>query len=87
VPRALHHLTRREPQVFTVINRGLANDQIAKPLVVSEAMVKTHVNRILGEAQPAQPNEAVVLTYESRPDTSRESEGACSQGMPRAPGS
>jgi DNA-binding NarL/FixJ family response regulator len=50
VPPALKNLTQRELEVFTMISRGLANDQIAKSLVVSEATVKTHVNRILATA-------------------------------------
>jgi len=35
--------------MFTMLSRGFANDQIAKALVVSEATVKTHVNRILAK--------------------------------------
>jgi hypothetical protein len=59
----LHHLTQREPQVFTVINRGLANDQIAKPLVVSEAAtVMTYPGKVKVPARREcqEPREADV---------------------------
>ena len=48
-----------------MISRGLANDQIAKSLVVSEATVKTHVSRILAKLDPRSRVQAVVLAYES----------------------
>jgi DNA-binding NarL/FixJ family response regulator len=65
VPRALQDLTQRELEVFTMISRGFANDQIAKALVVSEATVKTHVNRILAKLDLRNRVQAVVLAYES----------------------
>jgi DNA-binding NarL/FixJ family response regulator len=46
VPTVLRDLTQHELGALVMISRGLANDQIAKALVVSEATVKTHVNRI-----------------------------------------
>jgi DNA-binding NarL/FixJ family response regulator len=65
VPQALRDLTLREFEVFTMISRGLANDQIAKALVVSEATVKTQVNRILAKLELRSRVQAVVLAYES----------------------
>lgn len=65
VPRVLQDLTQRELEVFTMISRGLANDQIAKSLVLSEATVKTHVNRILAKLDLRSRVQAVVLAYES----------------------
>jgi len=65
VPRTLQDLTQRELEVFTMISRGFANDQIAKALVVSEATVKTHVNRILAKLDLRNRVQAVVLAYES----------------------
>ena len=61
----LQHRTQRELEVFTMISHGLANDQIAKSLVVSEATVKTHVNRILTKLNLRSRVQAVVLAYES----------------------
>ena len=65
VPVGLQELTQRELEVFTMISRGLANDQIARSLVVSEATVKTHVNRILAKLNLRSRVQAVVLAYES----------------------
>lgn len=46
VPTVLRYLTQHELRALVMINRGLANDQIAKALVVSEPTVKTRVNGI-----------------------------------------
>jgi len=54
VPRTLQDLTQRELEVFTMISRGFANDQIAKALVVSEATVPRQQD--LGDAGSAQPS-------------------------------
>ena len=65
VPAALRPLTERELEVFTLIARGLTNEQIAARLVVSGATVKTHVNRILAKLSLQSRVQAVVLGYES----------------------
>ncbi|CAA9419406.1 MAG: Two-component transcriptional response regulator, LuxR family [uncultured Propionibacteriaceae bacterium] len=65
VPRPLQGLTERELEVFTVIGRGLSNEQIARRLVVSEATVKTHVNRILAKLAVTSRVQLVVLAYET----------------------
>jgi DNA-binding NarL/FixJ family response regulator len=65
VPETLRTLTERELEVFGLIVRGRTNDDIARQLVVSEATVKTHVNRILAKLGLQSRVQAVVLGYES----------------------
>lgn len=48
-PSTLTRLTEREIEVFTLIARGLSNGDIATRLAVTEATVKTHINRILAK--------------------------------------
>lgn len=65
VPPALQVLTERELEVLHQLARGRSNDDIAQVLVVSEATVKTHVNRILGKLDLRSRVQAAVLAYES----------------------
>jgi DNA-binding NarL/FixJ family response regulator len=65
VPERLRGLTERELEVFRLIARGLSNDEIREELVVSEATVKTHVNRILAKLGGLTRVQLVVLAYES----------------------
>ncbi len=65
VPDQLAVLTERELEVFGLIARGLSNDQICAELVLSEATVKTHVNRILSKLGGVTRVQLVVIAYET----------------------
>lgn len=65
VPPELRALTEREVEVFRLVAQGLGNLDIAGELVVSEATVKTHLNRILAKLGLRSRVQLVVLGYES----------------------
>jgi DNA-binding NarL/FixJ family response regulator len=64
VPAVLADLTGRELEVLRLVARGLGNDEVASELVVSEATVKTHVNRVLAKTGRRTRVQLVVLAYE-----------------------
>lgn len=64
VPRALRALTERELEVFDLIAHGQSNAEIAAALVVGEATVKTHVNRVIAKLGGRSRPQLVVLAYE-----------------------
>jgi DNA-binding NarL/FixJ family response regulator len=65
LPASIETLTEREREVFGLIARGFSNDEIRESLVVSEATVKTHVNRILAKLGLSSRVQVVVLGYET----------------------
>ncbi|GAA0428466.1 response regulator transcription factor [Streptomyces luteireticuli] len=61
----LDALTGREREVLRHTGRGLSNVEIATELVISEATVKTHLNRAMAKLGLCSRAQAVVLAYES----------------------
>lgn len=58
-------LTPREMQVFRLVSQGLTNQQISNRLVLSEATVKSHFNRICHKLDLRNRVDAVILAYET----------------------
>jgi DNA-binding NarL/FixJ family response regulator len=56
-------LTPRESEVLRLIAAGRSNREIAKALFVSEATVKTHVNRIFAKTGSRDRSQAVAYAY------------------------
>lgn len=61
----IESLTEREADVLRLMARGMANQEIAEKLFVSEATVKTHVAHILDKLGVENRVQAVVTAYES----------------------
>ncbi|MFJ8584465.1 response regulator [Streptomyces sp. NPDC093595] len=64
-PPGLAALTGRETEVLRLTARGLSNAEIAGELFISEATVKTHLNRAMGKLGLDSRAQAVVVAYES----------------------
>jgi DNA-binding NarL/FixJ family response regulator len=65
VPAGLDQLTPREIEVLRLVARGLSNAEIARELIVAEATIKTHVERILAKLEVRDRTQAVVVAYET----------------------
>ncbi|MFC4330161.1 response regulator [Streptomyces andamanensis] len=64
-PSRLGALTSREVEVLRLVARGLTNAEAADRLFISEATVKTHLNRTMTKLGLASRAQAVVLAYET----------------------
>ncbi len=56
-------LTEREAEVLRLIAAGRSNAEIGKDLFVSEATVKTHVNRIFAKTGSRDRSQAVAYAH------------------------
>ncbi len=59
----LDRLTDREQEVLHLLAAGLSNAEISKTIFLSEAMVKTHVGRVLTKLECRDRVQAVVFAY------------------------
>ncbi|WP_431897412.1 response regulator [Micromonospora haikouensis] len=58
-------LTPREREVLSLLGRGLANQQIARALALTERTVKTHVSNLLGKLAVSSRTQAALLVRDA----------------------
>ncbi|XIE77256.1 response regulator [Streptomyces sp. SBR177] len=58
-------LTGREVEVLGLVAQGLANEEIAEHLCVSDSTVKTHLHRLMAKLNLRSRAQAVVFAYET----------------------
>lgn len=63
-PAELAGLTDREIDVLRLVATGISNAEVAQELFLSDATVKTHLNRVLAKLRLSNRTQAVVLAYE-----------------------
>ena len=63
--KELGMLTDREVEVLELVGKGMTNGDIAGHLRVSEATVKTHLNRVMTKLGLSSRAQAVVVAYET----------------------
>jgi DNA-binding NarL/FixJ family response regulator len=73
-PPDLRGLTSREAEVLRLVAQGLTNTEIAGQLVLSEATIKTHLNRTMTKLNLSSRAQAVVIAYETGLVTPRRSQ-------------
>lgn len=57
-------MTDREIDVLRLVATGISNAEVAQELFLSDATVKTHLNRVLAKLRLSNRTQAVVLAYE-----------------------
>lgn len=65
IAKSLERLSERETEVFTLVAKGLTNDEISDALFIGKATVKTHINRCFSKLAVRDRTQMVVLAYEA----------------------